>query len=85
MYQLTIGKTQLQFDTKEEGLTALLSKWYHDRFPYRWREDGKNLIIADDWIGDYISRCKKLLPKLEADLTETGVTSLDAIKLEALN
>lgn len=83
MYQLTVGNNKLKFETKEHGVKALVSKWYYDRFPYRWHTDmWGNTLISDDWIGEFNHRCETLLPRLNDELTKNGFVTFGGLKLE---
>ena len=86
MYQLTVGNTKLKFETKTEAINAMLSKWYYDRFPYRWYTDmWGNTLITDDWIAEYNHRREKLWPRFETALAETGVITFDGLKVEQID
>ena len=81
-YQLIINNIKLNFETKEEGLNALISKWYYDRFPYRWYTDMYgNTLIKDDWIGEYNHRRGPLMERLSRQLDVHGCATLDGFKL----
>ena len=82
MYQLTIQNNVYNFKTKDEGLSALLSRWYYEQFPYRWhRNDGGYDVIHEDWLGDYNYRRHTLLPRLEKEFDESGSVILDGLCL----
>jgi len=85
MYQLTVGNTKLKFETKEQGLKALISKWYYDRFPYRWYTDmWGNTLITDEWLGEFNHRCEMVLPRLNNELMETGHVAFNGLTLDQI-
>ena len=87
-YQLTLpNKQKLIFKTLREGFVAITSKWYYDKFPYRWRIDeyGNN-VIQDDFLLDYNLRKDAFIEKHTDELQEIGQSvTLDDLTLTVVD
>lgn len=85
-YQLQFNNTKLTFKTETQGLNALISKWYYDKFPYRWHNDPYgNTVLNDDFLAEYNKRKLHLIETFQPKLREYGIIQFEGYTLSVVS